>query len=133
MTGNVVHRSILATAAFLGVTAVAGGVGLLSGAVSPDLEQLNGSPFGSYTVPGLVLLGIGLVAFASTVLTYRRHDLGVWLAGIVGALIMAFETVQVMYIDFHMLQSAYFALGTLMLLLAALAKRGSALRTLVRR
>lgn len=132
MNGKAIRRTTLATTAFLGVTAVAGGVGLLSGTVSPGLEQLDGSPFGSYTVPGLVLLGIGLVALAGAVLTYRRHDLGMWLAGSAGALIMAFETVQVVYIDFHILQPAYFALGTLMLLLAALATWRSERRALVR-
>lgn len=45
---------------FLGVTAVAGGAGLVSGGLAPEMIQLDGSPFGSYLIPGLVLPGIGI-------------------------------------------------------------------------
>ena len=56
-------RIVLAVlAAFIGITAVAGGVALIVGAATstsggaiPDAAYLGGSPFTSYIVPGLVL------------------------------------------------------------------------------
>ena len=42
--------------AFLAVTAFVGGIGLLTGTIVPLPEMLQGSPFTSYTIPGLALL-----------------------------------------------------------------------------
>ena len=50
---------------FIGLGAVAGGVGLISGGLKFPLEWLRRSPFTDYLIPGLVLLtvnGIGSLA-----------------------------------------------------------------------
>ena len=49
---------------FLGVTAVAGGVALLTGWIKMPLSSLAGSPFSDYTVPAMLLVVRG-----------RRHGL----------------------------------------------------------
>lgn len=111
---------LLISTIVVGVTAVAGGAALIVGSVSPSLatvlsppvEYLEGSPFSSYLIPGvilaLVLGGLHLVVF---VLVLRRHDRWV-LAGAVAAfdaLIWIF--VQMVFIPFSFLQAFYFAFG----------------------
>jgi hypothetical protein len=114
------RNALMAMAAFLGLTAVAGGFGLLEGSLSPDLGQLDGSPFGSYTVPALVLVAIGLVSVAGATLLRIRHPQALRVTAAAGSAIMAFEAVQVLYIDFHWLQPAYFVLGAAMVTLCAI-------------
>ena len=108
------------TTIVVGITALAGGAALVVGSLDPSLatvlspprEYLDGSPFDSYLVPGvilgLVLGGVHLVAFA---LVVRRSRWWV-LAGAVAAfdaLIWIF--VQMVIIPFSFLQAAYFILG----------------------
>lgn len=111
--------ALMIMTAFLGVTAVAGGVGLLEGTLSPDMGQLDGSPFGSYTVPALTLLAIGIVSLASATLLKLRHPLALRASATAGMLIVAFEIVQMLYIDFHWLQPAYLAFGVAITAFAA--------------
>jgi hypothetical protein len=111
---------LLVTTITIGLTALAGGIALVVGSLEPSLatilspprEYLDGSPFGSYLVPGvilgLVLGGVHLTAFA---LVARRSRWWV-LAGAVAAfdtLIWIF--VQMVIIPFSFLQAAYFVLG----------------------
>lgn len=105
--------------AFLGVTAIAGGIGLLSGAIAPGPELLQGSPFTNYTVPGLALLVlVGGSALAATVLMWRRHSNGLLASACAGAMIVGFEIVEVLVIGSppglaRNLQLFYFGLGLL--------------------
>lgn len=111
--------------AFLAVTAVAGGIGLLTGAMAPDVALLQGSPFSSYTIPGLaLLLLVGGSALLATGLMVRLPELGVLASGATGLMILIFETVEVLVIGSdpgvaRTLQLLYFGLGLLMLLLTA--------------
>lgn len=85
--------------AFLGLTSVAGGIGLLTGGGAPGLELLRGSPFSDYTVPGLSLLVIvGGGGLAAAVLVMREHALGLAAAGLAGLAFFFFEVVQVLVI-----------------------------------
>ncbi|HET9919912.1 MAG TPA: hypothetical protein VFQ30_08735 [Ktedonobacteraceae bacterium] len=60
---------------FVGLGAVLGGVGLLTGAIPfmiMPVELLQGTPFNSYMIPGLVLLVVVAGSFlfaAATILT----------------------------------------------------------------
>ncbi|MEZ4726949.1 MAG: hypothetical protein R3E79_07430 [Caldilineaceae bacterium] len=111
--------------AFLAVTAVAGGIGLLTGAIAPDVALLQGSPFYSYTIPGLALLVlVGGSALLATGLMVRLPELGVLASGATGLLILSFEAVEVLVIGSdpgvaRTLQLLYVSLGLLMVLLAA--------------
>jgi len=109
---------------FLALTAVAGGIGLLTGANAPALEFLQGSPFSSYTIPGLALLVIvGGCALAATIWMWRRHPFGAPASGLAGVVIIGFEIVEVLVIGSpagiaRNLQVVYFTLGLLILVLA---------------
>jgi hypothetical protein len=41
---------------FLAITSISGGIGLLTGTISPPAEYLNGTIFRTYLIPGLALL-----------------------------------------------------------------------------
>jgi peptidoglycan/LPS O-acetylase OafA/YrhL len=111
--------------AFLAVTSVAGGIGLLTGAISPPPELLHGSIFGSYTIPGLALLFlVGGSALAAMVLVLRRHAWGALASGLAALMIMGFEIVEVLVIGSEPglarnLQAFYFTLGLVIAILAA--------------
>lgn len=111
--------------AFLAITALAGGIGLLTGAISLEVELLQGSPFRSYTIPGLALLIlVGGGALLATGLLLRLPNLGVLASGATGVMILIFEIVEVLVIGSdpgvaRTLQLLYGSLGLLMVLLAA--------------
>jgi hypothetical protein len=83
--------------AFLALTAVAGGIGLLAGVNAPPVEMLAGSPFRSYTIPGLALLVIvGGSALVAAVVVLRRQRWGALASGVAAAMIVGFEIVEVL-------------------------------------
>jgi hypothetical protein len=104
---------------------VAGGLALLSGDIAPPPELLAGSPFTSYTIPGLALLVlVGGSALVAMILLLRRHPLGVAASALAGVMMMGFEIVEVWAIGSEPglardLQLFYFTLGLLAAALAA--------------
>jgi hypothetical protein len=109
---------------FLGLTAVGGGLGLLTGAIAPPLDLLQGSPFNTYAIPGLVLLGlVGGSALGAAGLLLRRHSWGGSASAGAGLMIMGFEIVEVLVIGSspglaRQLQLFYLGLGLCMIALA---------------
>lgn len=88
---------------FVGVWAVIGGVGLVTGAI-PFLrmpaEYLQGTPFTDYTIPGLLLLlvvGGSFLFAAATILTGR--EVGVLASALAGLAVIGFEAVEAPIID----------------------------------
>lgn len=91
-----IRRTLAAIDGFLALTTVAGGLGLLTGAVAPPVAMLAGSPFRGYTVPGLALLAVvGGAAATATVLVLRRHRWGAAASALAAATIVGFEVVEV--------------------------------------
>jgi len=110
---------------FLGVTELAGGLAILAGAITFPREWLQGSPFSTYTVPGLALLLVGMVTLAAAGLAIGRHAWGLPASLAAGLLIMGFEIVEVAVVvrqagaaAFSWLQPVYFVLGLLLALVA---------------
>ena len=113
---------------FVALGAVAGGIGLLTGAIPVSLNELQGSPFVDYTIPALslmVIVGGSMFLAAATILTGR--EMGVLASAFAGLAMMIFEIVEVAVID-HIggselvfavvLQTFYFALGLAILVLS---------------
>ena len=128
------RSTLLVIEAFVAVTAFAGGLALTLGAMIPDLsmvitppaEYLEGSPFSSYLVPGLVLAlvlgGLNAIAF---VLLLQRRPSALFAAATAGYAAIIWIFVQMMVIPFSFLQAVYFIagaveLGLVMLLLGLL-------------
>ena len=103
---------------FLALSALAGGVGLLTGLNAPPVEQLGDSIFKDFTIPGLslgILVGGGSIVAA--VLLIRKNRFAVMAAMAAGIFIMFFEFVEVLVIGApagvaRNLQIFYFGLGT---------------------
>ncbi|WP_173923520.1 hypothetical protein [Agromyces sp. Marseille-P2726] len=126
--------TLLVVQAFVAVTAFAGGVALAAGSIVPDLasaitppaEYLEGSPFSSYLVPGLVLaLVLGGVHAVAFVLLLRRRPSALFVSAAAGYAALIWIFVQMMVIPFSFLQAVYFMagaveLGLVMLLLGLL-------------
>ncbi len=106
---------------FVALGAVAGGIGLLTGAIPASLDGLKGSLFVDYTIPALslmVMVGGSMLFAASTILT--RREIGVLASVFAGLVMMIFEIVEVTVVDriggselvfAVVLQAFYFALG----------------------
>lgn len=104
----------------VGITAIAGGVALIIGAVSsstaggvvPDRSYLGGSPFASYIVPGLVLAVIvGGTHLLAALLVGRGSPAGPVATSIAAFGLLIWIFVQMMFIPFSVLQAIYFAVG----------------------
>jgi hypothetical protein len=114
---RLVRISLIVLNSFLAVTAIVGGVGLLSGVNTPPVEFLAKSPFNSYLIPGLSLLVLvgGSASFATTMLI-RGHRQA-FLANLMATTaIIIFEMVEVAVIGSpagvaRNLQITYFAIG----------------------
>jgi hypothetical protein len=114
---------------FVALGAIAGGIGLLSGAIPASSEGLQGSPFVDYTIPALslmVIVGGGMLVAAATILSGR--EFGVLASVLAGLIMMGFEVVEAGVIDriggsellFAVsLQAFYFALGLAIFVLAS--------------
>ena len=116
--------------AFIGVTAAAGGFGLISdpsGAkMAVSMEWLNGSPFVDYFIPGLVLLAvIGAGNVLASVTSFVRNKFAAHLAIALGLFLALYMAVEVLFIGLRNLsQPLYFILGLIVFVLGMqLSKR----------
>ncbi|ACZ39063.1 hypothetical protein [Sphaerobacter thermophilus] len=99
------------------VSAAAGAVGLLGGGIEYPTEWLTGSPFTSYTIPGLILgVVVGGSQLAGLIAVLRRHDGAPQLSALVGAIMMGWIIAEVLIVGSipgitRNLQVLYFLLG----------------------
>ncbi len=113
--------------AFLALTGMAGGIGLLANLNRPPLEQLQGTIFTSFTIPGLALfLLVGGGSLSAMILLFSKSRYGTLAATTAGLVIMFFEFVEVLVIGSPAgvaltLQSFYFGLGTVIMAISLLS------------
>lgn len=84
----------------------------LGWALVPSAQYLEGSPFASYFVPGVLLAvalgGLHLVAF---VMVLRRHPWAHFISAAAGFDALIWIFVQMVFIPFSALQAVYFIAG----------------------
>ncbi|MFJ5956434.1 hypothetical protein ACIQC5_10790 [Paenarthrobacter sp. NPDC092416] len=115
---------LLVILGLVAATSIAGGLVMALGAwVGPEglglpaevqlpVEYLEGSPFSSYLVPGLLLtLVVGGLHTAAFVLLLRRRPLAHMATAAAGYSILVWIFVQMALIPFSALQAAYFCAG----------------------
>jgi len=128
--GRGIRITLMVATGFVAVTALAGGTALVVGSLAPDLatvlsppaEYLEGSPFGSYLVPGLVLgLVLGGVHLVAFVLLARRHPRALLAAVVAGYAAVIWIVVQMTIIPFSPLQAVYVVMGLVEIGLVLLA------------
>jgi hypothetical protein len=124
-----IRMTLVVLEVFVALGAVAGGIGLLTGAIPASLDGLKGSLFVDYTIPAwslMVMVGGSILFAASTILTGR--EIGVLASVFAGLAMMIFEIVEVAVIDRMgestlvfavVLQAFYFALGLAIFVLSS--------------
>ena len=123
-SGSTSSRSHIATAAialelFLSIGALLGGGALMlaprGGIIPLPVSALNGSPFDSYFVPGLILFSVlGLGPLGAAALVWLRHPLAPLAASVVGVALLIWLAVEigiVGYTNNPPLQPIYSILG----------------------
>ena len=108
--------------AFIGITAIAGGIRLVSNPSGiPDfpIEWLSNSPFTNYFIPGLVLLiviGFGNVFAAIVAFLHKRYFGSI--SALSGTFLILYMTTEVWFVGLrNFLQPLYFILGVIVLIL----------------
>jgi hypothetical protein len=104
MKHTVIRFALVAIEAFIGLSAMFGGIALLTGAFHFDqwipVAWLAGTPFSDYTLPGLLLLivvGGGMLLAAITI--FVKREWAVILSVTMGLVLIGFEVVEVAIID----------------------------------
>jgi hypothetical protein len=119
-----VRLALIVVLGFNALSQIAGGIGLITGAVAPGLAILRGTPFADYMMPGVILVGVAggssLVALAVVWLASRLTGdfAGIASGGITAGWIVG--EVMLLGVISWPLQALYLATG---LLTAGLAAR----------
>ena len=114
---KIIHVILIVLNIFLALTSSLGGIALLANLNAPPLEQLQGSIFKDWTVPGLSLfLIVGGSALFAAILLFRKSKFALLFSTTAGIIIMFFEFVEVLVIGSpagvaRTLQIFYFGLG----------------------
>lgn len=123
MKHKLVRIALVALEAFVGLSAVAGGIALLTGVFAQGIPVawLQGTPFSDYTIPGLalaILVGGGMLLAAATV--FIRREWATLVSVVAGIFMVGFEVVEAASVDSKAgdglplmagLQALYFVLG----------------------
>ena len=82
---------------FIALTAIGGGIAMLTGADRFPVEWLQGTPFADYTLPALVLsMVVGGSALLAALLIFTKRDLGARIAVAAGILLLGYVSVEVL-------------------------------------
>lgn len=117
---RIVTRLLAALTLFGALSALAGAVlAVAANGAGVPLEYLANSPFTSYEVPGLILgLVVGGTQLAAAIALLRRQRIALLLSAIAGFGMLIWIFVELAIIrQYSWLQSAYFALGAMELIL----------------
>jgi hypothetical protein len=116
---------LLAATIFQGLSGIAGGIGLIldpSGeSLSIPIEWLQGSPFHSYLVPGIILLSVlGIFPLAVSFALWKFHSRAWHASLLVGLMLVIWIAVEILIIGYQPappLQLIYGLLGMVIILL----------------
>ena len=116
-SGMVLERALITLLLFGAVSALAGGVGIAG--FGAGAEYLARTPFLSLLMPGLILiLVVGGIQLAEALLLIAKRAYALLLAAVAGFGMIIWISVElVLMADYSWLQSLYFGLGILELVL----------------
>ena len=123
VTNKAARIAIVVLEILMGLAAVGGGLDLVltnGQLMRMPAGLLEGSPFGSFFVPGLVLLSVGIINLASATAVLLRHRWSAPASVVAGSMWIGWFAVQVAVVGFmNWQQPLYFAVGLLIIALAA--------------
>lgn len=115
-------RMLAAIQLIIGVNGIAGGYYGMAGADGVPRDWLNGSPFTSYFIPGVILFTlVGIYSLFSSVAVWKGVKPAYHLSLISGMILLSWIAVQVIIIGFvSWLQPAMFILAIVVMALSIL-------------
>jgi len=128
---NRIRTALFVADAFVGLTAVGGGIALATGSEGDRFppEYLEGTPFDSYVVPGLLLSGVvGGGATIAAIATLCSEKAGGITSVLAGAIMMAWITGEILLLNqpsWTWTELFYFIIGLAMAALGLVVQRGS--------
>ena len=100
---------LLVLDAFMALSAIGGGIALMLGALPIPISYLEGSPFDSYVVPGVILaVALGGVNAWAFVLLLRRRPFALFAGAIAAFDGLIWIVVELVWIPFGFLHAVYF-------------------------
>ena len=114
------RRALIGLLVFGAVSAVAGGVlGVALNGAGVPLDYLQGTPFSSYVIPGLILgVAVGGTQSVAAIAVWRTAPWGMAAASVAGFGMIIWIFVELAILtEYSFLQSIYFAVGLVELLL----------------
>jgi len=120
---KVIRIALFVIEAFIGLSAIQGGIALLRGAFDQwvPVAWLAGTPFSDYTIPGLVLvIVVGGSALLAAATVFIHREWAVLVSVLAGLLMAGYEVVEAVSLDSKVgnvlpsvfeLQLLYFVLG----------------------
>ncbi len=114
--------AMLVIDAFVALTAVGGGLAMVTKLDRLPPEWLEGTPFRSYLIPGLLLaVVVGGSATLATAVTALSNNTGAAASAVAGAIMMGWIAVEFrMLPKSSWLEGFYFGAGLLMVILAVI-------------
>lgn len=115
-------RALIVVLGFGAVSAAAGlAIAIPGGGAGFPLGALDGTPFTSFVIPGLILgLVVGGTQLAGLTALWRRDRLGLFFASVAGFGMLIWIFTEVVLIGYSALQTVYFTVGGLELVLVLL-------------
>jgi hypothetical protein len=123
MEHKVIRIALVVIEAFIGLSAIQGGIALLTGAFDQyvPVAWLAGTPFSDYMIPGLVLvIVVGGSALLAAVTVFIHREWAVLVSVLAGLLMAGYEVVEIVSLDSKVgnalptvlgVQLLYFVLG----------------------
>jgi hypothetical protein len=129
--GTALRIALFAIDLFVALTAIGGGIALAAGLESQEripLAWLDGTPFTSYLIPGLILaVAVGGSAAIAALVVYKSRTAGGAASILAGLLLMGFILAEVMLLNqpspWTGTEVFYFGFGLLMSLLGLVLLR----------
>jgi hypothetical protein len=131
--GGIAFQSLVALLLFVGLTAIAGGIGLI---VDPSgsmlripITWIEGSPFNNYLIPGVILLAVlGVFPLAVAYGLRKRLRWSWYGALLVGAMLIVWLAVQVLVVGYQPAPPLQFVYGVAACLILFLSLTPGVLR-----
>lgn len=97
MQDKIIRIILCGLSAFIALTAIGGGMAILTGADKFPMEWLQGTPFADYTLPALALtVVVGGSALLAALLIFTKRAWGARLAVAAGILLVGYVSVEVL-------------------------------------
>jgi hypothetical protein len=141
MLVNILRILIVVITSLIALTAIGGGIAILTGVDEFPLEWLRGTPFMDYTIPALILvIVVGGSALVAAITVTARLTIGVFASIVAGLMMAGYVGVEVLILKQvppgpTFIEGMYFLLGVLVFDLGILfmrSKRREQLHNLLR-